>query len=130
MKNFATFLLGCSICFSLTFCYGGSGGPPKSPAVGMALEAPSGSANREAAMKNDEGLGHLKQEHWETSAGYFQDAIKLDPNLAEAHFNLALAYDEMGKHGEASDQFKKAKELAPNNPKIVDNDILKKHLSN
>lgn len=109
-------------------CYGGSGGPVKSPAVGMALEAPAQGANKDAAMKNDEGLSHLKQEHWDTAAGFFQDAIKLDPNLAEAHFNLGLSLDAMGKHSEATEQFKKAKELAPANPKIVDNEILKKHL--
>ncbi len=128
MRKGLFLLLGCLVTSSLSFCHGGSGGPKKSPAVGMALESPSLAANREAAMKNDEGLSHLKQEHWETSTGFFRDAIKQDPGLAEAYFNLGLALDEMGKHSEASEQFKKAKELAPNNPKIVENEILKKHL--
>jgi Flp pilus assembly protein TadD len=102
--------------------------PAKSPAVGMALNAPQEFPNKDAAMKNDEGISHLKQEHWDISTRYFREAIDMDPSLAEAHFNLGLALDEMGEHQEASAHFRKAKELAPDNPKIAENEILKKHL--
>ena len=52
----------------------------------------------------------------------------LDGKLAEAHYNLALSLDKLGKHEEATTHFKKAAELAPKNPKIVDSPILKKHI--
>lgn len=125
-------LIGIAVVllFGLVSCYGGpsGGGPQRSPAVGMALDSPKGFSNKDAAAKNDEGVGHLKQEHWDTSVTFFRDAIAMSPNMAEAHFNLGLALDQMGSHQDAGEHFKTAKELAPNNPKIAENEILKKHL--
>ncbi|HJP19432.1 MAG TPA: tetratricopeptide repeat protein [Nitrospinota bacterium] len=100
----------------------------KSSASQMGLKAPADAANKEAASKNDEGMSHLVQRHWDTAAGFFKEAIEADPNLAEAHFNLALSLHKTGKHGDASKHFKKAKELASGNSKIVDNKILKDHV--
>lgn len=91
-----------------------------------ALMAPASSAGR---MDNDEGVGHYKQGHWDVSEGHFRKAVKADSNLAEAHYNLGLALDKMGKHDEATTEFKKAAELAPANPAIKDSAILKKHIS-
>jgi tetratricopeptide (TPR) repeat protein len=123
-------LIGFVLLFVMASCYGNppGGGPQQSPVVGMALEAPKDFPNKEAAAKNNEGVDHLKQEHWDISANFFRDAIALSSNLAEAHFNLGLVLDQMGNHQEAAQQFKTAKELAPNNPKIAENEILKKHL--
>jgi Flp pilus assembly protein TadD len=38
----------------------------------------------------------------------FQQAIKIDPDLAEAHFRLALSYEALGKQEEAEAEYKKA----------------------
>jgi Flp pilus assembly protein TadD len=38
----------------------------------------------------------------------FQEAVRLDPNLAEAHFRLGLGYESLGKREEAESEFKKA----------------------
>ena len=38
----------------------------------------------------------------------FEEAVKLDPNLAEAHFRLGLAYESLGKRDEAEAEYKKA----------------------
>jgi Tfp pilus assembly protein PilF len=104
--------------------YGKSGGG--TPAADSALMSPASSAGR---MDNDEGVGHYKQGHWDVSEGHFRKAITADPNLAEAHYNLALTLDKMGKHEEATTEFKKAAELAPTNPAIKDSAILKKHIA-
>lgn len=38
----------------------------------------------------------------------FQEAVRLDPDLAEAHFRLGLGYESLGKSEEAEAQYKKA----------------------
>ncbi len=58
---------------------------------------------------------------------HFRKAIEAAPNLAEAHFNLALALDKQGKHEDATTHFKKAAELAPTNVQIAESPVLKKH---
>jgi len=40
----------------------------------------------------------------------FEQAVKLDPNLAEAHFRLALGYETLNKREEAESEYKKAVE--------------------
>jgi Flp pilus assembly protein TadD len=40
----------------------------------------------------------------------FLEAIRLDPDLAEAHFRLGLGYESLGKREEAESQYKKAVE--------------------
>jgi len=104
--------------------YGQSGGGTAT--ADSALMSPAGSAGR---MDNDEGVGHYKQGHWDVAEGHFRKAMKADPNLAEAHYNLGLALDKMGKHDEATAEFKKAAELAPTNAAIKDSPILKKHIA-
>lgn len=44
----------------------------------------------------------------EKAVEVLQEAIKLDPDLAEAHFRLGLAYVAIGKDQEAEDAYKKA----------------------
>ena len=80
------------------------------------------------AAENNEGVGHYKEGHWKTSAKHFREAITAGPQLAEAHYNLALALDRLGDHGGATQHFREALELAPDNPKIKDSKILKEHL--
>jgi Flp pilus assembly protein TadD len=40
----------------------------------------------------------------------FQEAVRLDPDLAEAHFRLGLGYESLGKREEAEAEYKKAVE--------------------
>ena len=106
--------------------YGKPGGEAKkASASDSALMAPASSPGR---MNNDDGVGHFQQAHWDVASDYFRKAIKADPNLAEAHYNLGVALDKMGKHDEATASFKKAAELAPTKPEIKDSPILKKHI--
>ena len=95
-------------------------------ATDTALMGPVASQGRAA---NDEGVAHAKEGHWDVAEGHFRKALEADPNLAEAHFNLGLALNSLGKHDEAMVAFKKAAELAPGNARITESPILKKHTS-
>ena len=103
-------------------------GQPGMPAAGgeTALMAPESSPGRAA---NDEGVTHAEKGHWDVAEEHFRKALEADPKLGEAQFNLGLALDKLGKHAEATAAFKKAAELSPDNKKITESEILKKHVS-
>ena len=103
----------------------GGGTKKASAAPDAPLSAPPSSPAR---MENDEGVSHYQQGHWDVALEHFNKAVKADPNSAVAHYNLALTLDKMGKHDEATTEFKKALEFAPTDPVIKDSEILKKHV--
>ncbi len=76
-------------------------------------------SNATAAQHNLKGSVHYKMGHWSAAKDHFVSAIEADPNLAESHFNLALALDKLDRHSEATTHFKKAAELAPDNKGIT-----------
>ena len=92
-----------------------------------ALMSPDG-AKPNAAMHNDEGVSHYSQGHWKVALTHFEEAVKADPKSAEAHLNLGLTLDKLGKHQEATEHFKKAAELGKDNKKIQESETLKDHL--
>jgi tetratricopeptide (TPR) repeat protein len=56
----------------------------------------------------DQGKELYRTDQDEKAAEAFQEAVKLDPELAEAHFRLGLAYDAVGNEQEAENAYKKA----------------------
>ena len=100
----------------------------KSPIIEMALAATEDYLNKDAAQKNADGIDHLVREHWRKAAADFRRAIAIDPDLAVAHFNLALSLNGFGKPDKAAGHFRKAIDLAPDDPRISENKILKSHL--
>jgi Flp pilus assembly protein TadD len=116
-------ILACLI--AVVACDSGKPAVTTSAGADTALMSPASSPGR---ADNDEGVGHYKQGHWDVATDWFKKAVKADPKLAEAHYNLALSLDKMGKHEDATVAFKKAADLAPANPAIKDSAILKKHL--
>ena len=96
-----------------------------SQAVDKPLDAPSGSAG---AAKNAEGVKHYNKGDMAAAEKSFIAALKADPKLAEAHYNLAVTLHNQEAHGEAIPHFKKALKLAPNKPSIAESGILKGHL--
>ena len=56
----------------------------------------------------EEGKEFYRTDQDEKAVESFKEAIKSDPELAEAHFRLGLAYDAVGQQQEAEDSYKKA----------------------
>jgi tetratricopeptide (TPR) repeat protein len=55
-----------------------------------------------------QGRDHYRNDEDTQAREAFLQAVKLDPELAEAHFRLGLAYDALGQEQEAEAAYKKA----------------------
>ncbi len=97
-------------------------------AGGGAVPALDMSGGSSAAMHNAEGIEHYNQGHWKIAYEHFFEAVKADENAAQAHYNLALTLDKMGKHMDAAKHFKHAQDLGKDNPEIQNSGILKAHM--
>lgn len=62
----------------------------------------------QARIYLDLGKELYRTDQDEKAVEAFQQALKLDPDLAEAHFRLGLAFDAIGKEQEAEEAYKKA----------------------
>jgi Flp pilus assembly protein TadD len=78
--------------------------------------------------ENDEGVGRYRDGDWDLAAHHFRRALMSDPSMAEAHFNLALAFVQLRKHRDATKEFESAIELAPSNPQIAEVTVLRQYL--
>ncbi len=58
----------------------------------------------------DKGKQLFRDDQDTEAVAAFEQALKLDPDLAEAHFRLALGYETLDKREEAEAQYKKAVE--------------------
>lgn len=84
--------------------------------------------SRQASRQNLEGIQAYRQGHWEAARQKFESAVQADPDLPEAHFNLALTLHKLELHDQATDHFRQAGTLAPDDRAIVDSTIYKNHL--
>ena len=79
-------------------------------------------------LKEGMVIEHYNLGHWDVAKEHFEAAVKADPKLAEAHYNLALAFHKLGAHAEATAHFKEAAELAPSNTAITDSSAYWSHV--
>jgi len=84
-------------------------------------------ASSAAAHHNLEGIQRYNAGKWQEAKSRFESAIRADPDLPEAHFNLALTLHKLGDHQEATVHFKRAGELAPSNKEIVESSAYRNH---
>jgi tetratricopeptide (TPR) repeat protein len=76
-----------------------------------ASEAESERSKREAQTLVDQGKELYKNDQDGQAAEAFQQAIKLNPDLAEAHLRLGMAYAALERKPESDESYKKAVEL-------------------
>src|SRR5262249_57523519 len=67
---------------------------PLRKGIGTAHDAVA-TSSKEAQAFYDQGLAYLHYYVWLKAARSFNQALRLDPNLAIAHAQLALAYTEL-----------------------------------
>ncbi len=83
------------------------------------LAAPNGTSAK-AAPFMAEGDRLFQAMDWAGASQAYQSAIGAQPDMAEAHYNLAVSLDRMGKKDEAKKHYFTAANLAPGNKVIWD----------
>ena len=117
MKDVYSILVFLLLFMVPTFAFGDEGPLPLPPG-----------ASPEAKMHNQEGIKHWGMGHYDVALGHFNEAAAADGASGEVHFNEAIAYDKVNKHGIATKHFGVALKKAGGNAKILDSPILKAHL--
>ena len=105
-------LLFCSVCL-LVFALGcnRSGQQSTNNSAGTAEVSNGLNGDRtQAKALLDKGKQLYRDDQDTEAVEAFQQAVKLDPDLAEAHFRLALGYEALDKREDAESEYKKAAE--------------------
>jgi mono/diheme cytochrome c family protein len=66
-----------------------------------------------AALHNDVALLHAEAGHLDRTAHHFAETVRVQPELAAAHYNLGNALFREGRHAEAVESLRKALALDP-----------------
>jgi tetratricopeptide (TPR) repeat protein len=69
----------------------------------------------EAVKEHSKGTEQMLAKKYEEAIVFFRRAIDLNPDFAEAYYNLGVAYEELGKHEDSVETLKKAIRLTPEN---------------
>jgi len=102
----------------------GCAGPEK-PRV-VTLAAPAGTPPAAAAAV-EEGNRLFLQKQWEPAKAQYESAIKIYPDLAEAHYDLGLTLDKLGDKNASFKHYKQAADLAPGNQVIWNAPPFRRH---
>lgn len=105
-------LLICALCY-LMLAYGcnRSGQQSTNNSAGTVAVSNGIEGDRTRARELlEKGKQLYREDQDEQAVQAFQEAVKLDPELAEAHFRLALGYEALGKREESEAEYKKAVE--------------------
>ena len=102
-------LLFCSVCLVFALGCKRSGQQLTNNSAGTAEVSNSLNGDRsQARVLLERGKQLYLDDEDSEAVDAFQQALKLDPELAEAHFRLALGYEALGKGEEAESEYKKA----------------------
>lgn len=90
------------------------------------LRPPAGTSPAAAAAV-EEGNRLFAAHQWEPAKVQYESAIKVQPSLAEAHYNLALVLEMLQDQAGAKKHYIEAANLAPGHKVIWDSPPLRKH---
>lgn len=124
--------LACSLLLSQPACKTGTQGNANTnsttasptPADKQDGQTNGGQAppSQEAQALFTQGIEHFKLDEDEAAAQAFEQAIKLEPDYGEAHFNLGLTYGSLGKKTEATEEYKAAVKIYENRLRLEPKD--------
>jgi tetratricopeptide (TPR) repeat protein len=77
------------------------------------LLVPTACINRKVEEHFNLGNAYYESGKWKEAIESYKQAIRIDPDFAEAHHDLGVAYGELGKHEEAIKSFKQAIRIDP-----------------
>jgi len=100
----------CAVCLlALAFGCKRSGQQSTNNSAGPAAVSNDSEGNRGQARELlAKGRELYRNDQDEEAVHVFQQAVKLDPELAEGHFRLGLSYRALGKQEQADAEFKKS----------------------
>lgn len=101
-------ILICSILLLFSGCKRDRQSETGSSTGGANSSGQRASAAGEARALLEKGKQLYREDQDAAAAEAFQQAIQLDPDLAEAHFRLGLSYEALNKAEEAEAEYKKA----------------------
>ena len=122
MKNLRLVRLGVGALMVLAM----TGCISDKPAPLMVLDPPPNTVTQVQTFLS-EGNRLFREGRWEGARQQFQAAVQEQPDLAEAHYNLALAMDHLGDRDGAKPHFIKAANLAPGNKVIWNSPPLRRY---
>ncbi len=96
------------------------------PASLMVLDPPPNTMTQVQKFLT-EGNRLFREGRWGGARQQFQSAIQAQPDLAEAHYNLALAMDHMGDRAGAKPHYITAANLAPGHKVIWNSPPLRRY---
>jgi Tfp pilus assembly protein PilF len=67
------------------------------------------------------GIMVAQKDLWDEAIFQWKKVLKINPNNAAAHNNLAVAYEKKGLFEKAKEEYEKALKLAPNDYRIKSN---------
>jgi len=104
-------LLFCSVLLVFALGCNRSGQQSTNNSAGSANVSNGLNADRSQAKELvEKGKQLYRDDHDTEAVAALEQAVKLDPELAEAHFRLALGYEAVGKGEEAEAEYKKSVE--------------------
>ncbi len=90
------------------------------------LRPPAGTSSA-AVTAMEEGNRLFAAHQWEPAKAQYETAIRVQPSLAEAHYNLALALEMLKDNAGAKAHYIEAANLAPGHKVIWDAPPFRKH---
>ncbi len=114
-------VIGIVVVLSMSF---GCSSQPD-PIIQRTLSAPSGTRPSALSLMNT-GNERFAEGRWGAAKVEFEQALRAQPDLAEAHYNLALVLEKLGDAAQAKDHYIKAANLAPGHKIIWDSPPLRR----